>query len=245
MSRFKCIVEYDGKKFCGWQSQPHRNTVQQCIETALQKIIKKKIKIFGSGRTDSGVHAIGQVFHFDYDGRIQAFKILEGTNHFLKKKNISIIKVQKVKKKFNSRKNAILRIYHYIIINRKSNLSLMNGRAWHVKKKLDIKKMQNAAKLFLGKHDFTTFRSKSCNAKSPIKTIEYSRIKKSDKKITYVVKSRSFLQHQVRSMIGAIKYVGEGKWNIDDLKKAIEKKNRNSCPPVAPPCGLYLFKVQY
>ena len=113
------------------------------------------------------------------------------------------------------------------------------------KKKLDIKKMQNAAKLFLGKHDFTTFRSKSCNAKSPIKTIEYSRIKKSDKKIIYVVKSRSFLQHQVRSMIGAIKYVGEGKWNIDDLKKAIEKKNRNSCPPVAPPCGLYLFKVQY
>ena len=245
MKRYKCIVEYDGKGFNGWQSQPHKNTIQQSIEIALKKVTRKTIKIFGSGRTDTGVHANGQVFHFDYKGILQPFEIMKGANHFLNKKNISILDVKKVNNNFNSRKNALLRTYHYIIINRKSSLSLIKGKAMHVKKKLNIKKMQMAADCFLGEHDFTTFRSKSCNANSPIRTIDYSKVVNSSKKIIYIVKSRSFLQHQVRSMVGGLKYVGEGKWNIDDLKNSIVKKNRNICPTVAPPCGLYLFKVKY
>ena len=245
MTRYKAVVEYNGTSFVGWQSQPCGNTIQQIIEKSFLDIQLSKIKIFGSGRTDSGVHALGQVFHFDYKENLDCKKILLGLNHFLKKKNVSILSLKKINDNFDSRRDAKLRTYKYRILNRIAVPAILENQVWHVKKKLDFELMKNASSLFIGTHDFTTFRASSCEATSPIREIILSELKKNNDEITYSVKSRSFLQHQVRSMVGTIKMIGENKWTLKDLKQALNSKDRQKCAPPAPAHGLYLESVEY
>jgi len=245
MPRYKAIVEYDGTNFEGWQSQPNGNTIQQFIEDSFIKISLKKIKIFGSGRTDSGVHALGQVFHFDYDEELDCEKIKVSCNHFLRDHLISILSLEKTDSDFDARRDATMRTYLYKIVNRKSPLALSKNKAWHLITELDLESMKQAAKTFLGQHDFSTFRSSSCEAKSPVRDIKVSNLSQVNEEIIYEIQSRSFLQHQVRSMVGAIKLVGEGKWTLTDIKSALDSKDRKKCAPPAPSCGLYLKEVKY
>lgn len=245
MKRYKCIVEYDGTDFVGWQRQLNGYSVQEAIESSLESIFQKNIRIHGSGRTDSGVHAKGQVMHFDVDTEMDEHKMTSALNHYLKKKLISILHVEVVNNNFDSRRDAILRTYEYVIINRQSPLAITKNRAWHISAPLDISFMQEAIKVFEGEHDFTTFRAASCEATSPIRTIESALIRQDQDQISITFQSRSFLQHQVRSMVGALKLVGEGKWNKADLKNALDAKDRSKCAALAPSCGLYLIKVDY
>ncbi len=244
-SNYQIIIEYDGTNYNGWQYQKNGSSIQREIEKAIQRLLKKKIKIIGSGRTDTGVHAVGQSANFICDKLENEKKFLGSLNHFLIKKNITINSIKQKKINFHSRFDAKKRTYKYMIINRKNFLVLDKNRAWLVKKKLNIQLMKKAIKLFLGTHNFNAFRSSSCGAKSPIKTIEKSTIIKKGNKITIVFSSRSFLQQQVRSMVGCLKFIGEGKWGINDLKNLFKTKKRSFCAPPAPPSGLYLYKVTY
>ena len=245
MPRYKAVVEYNGTDFAGWQSQPNGNTVQQIIEKSFLEIQLNKTKIFGSGRTDAGVHAVGQVFHFDYGDKLDCKKILLGLNHFLKKKNISVLSLVSIDDHFDSRRDAKLRTYLYKILNRIASPAILENQVWHVTKKLNFDQMKKASAIFLGSHDFTTFRASACEAVSPVREIVSSELNKKDDEIIYRIKSRSFLQHQVRSIVGAIKVVGEEKWTLKDLDQALKSKNRNNCAPLAPACGLYLECVEY
>ena len=244
-SNYKIIIEYDGTKYSGWQYQKNGLSIQKEIEKALKKLLKKDIRITGSGRTDSGVHAIGQSANFLCDKLENEKKFLNSLNYFLSKNNITISSIKKKKLNFHSRFDAKKRTYKYIIINRKNFLVLDKNRAWLVKKKLNISSMKKAAKLFLGTHNFNAFRSSSCGAKSPIRTIEKSSVTKKGDKILIIFSSRSFLQQQVRSMVGCLKFIGEGKRNLNDLKKLLRFKKRSDCAPPAPSNGLYLYKVTY
>lgn len=244
-SNYQIIIEYEGTNYNGWQYQKNEPSIQNEIEKALRRILKKKIRVIGSGRTDTGVHAIGQSANFFCDKISNEKKFLNSLNFFLSKKKISINLIKKKKLNFNSRFDAKKRTYKYMIINRKNFLVLDKNRAWLVKKKLNTRLMKKALKLFLGKHNFNAFRSSSCGAKSPIRTIEKSTLTKKGNKILIVFSSRSFLQHQVRSMVGCLKVIGEGKWRIDDLKRLLKSKKRSLCATPAPPSGLYLYKVTY
>jgi tRNA pseudouridine38-40 synthase len=246
MFNYQIIIEYDGTNFVGWQKQKNGFSVQQRIEQILTKILKKKIIIYGSGRTDSGVHATGQSAHFSVKSEINnKFLFLNSINFFLNKKKISILKINSKKKTFHARFAAKQREYKYIIVNRIAPLSLEINRAWHVKSNLNLKLMKKAGNLLEGKKDFSTFRSSSCNARSPIKTLDKVKVKKLGDKIIILFKSKSFLQQQVRSMVGSIKYVGDGKWNLKKFSNIIKSKKRSSCAPPAPACGLYLKRVKY
>ena len=245
MKRYKCIVEYDGTNFVGWQRQLNGYSVQEAIENSLEKIFNTFIRIHGSGRTDAGVHARGQVMHFDLETDMDTNKIGNALNHYLQKDLISILKVEEVQNDFDSRRNAILRTYEYLIINRKSPLAITKNKAWHISADLNAHAMQESILVFKGEHDFTTFRSASCEAASPIRTIESAKIDQYQDQITITFESRSFLQHQVRSMVGALKLVGDGKWNKQDLLDALSAKDRTRCAALAPSCGLYLVKVTY
>ena len=243
--RYKIKIEYDGTPFVGWQFQKNGISVQQVLQEAIFKLSNEKVVVMGAGRTDAGVHALEQTAHFDLEKKIEIKKLLPGLNQHIGNKPITILKINKVNKKFHSRFNAKKRTYQYVIINRQSPLALQKNKAWHIRKILDLSRMQKGAKLLLGIHDFSTFRSSSCEAKSPIKTMESISIKKNKDKIFLKFTSKSFLQQQVRSMVGCIKYLGEGKWSIDDFEKSFKSKNRLRCAPPAPPCGLYLIKVMY
>lgn len=246
MFTYQILVEYDGSNFSGWQIQKNAKSVQEVIQKVLKKIFKKKIKIFGSGRTDKGVHAIEQSAHFKMDFNIINKEIfLNSINYFLQKYNISILDIRKRKKNFHARHSAKKRTYKYIIINRFANLILEKNKAWHIKRSLDINLIKKGGKLLKGTKDFSTFRSSSCSAKSPIKSIESVKIKKTENKIEIYFTSGSFLQQQVRSMVGCLKYLGEKKWNLERFRKIIASKKRSNCAPPAPPFGLYLKKVQY
>ena len=243
---YQIIIEYLGKNFVGWQIQKNGKSIQGLIQKAISKTIKKKIKLVGSGRTDAGVNAVGQSANFFCDNEIKnSFKFLSSVNFFLKKHQISIINLKKKNDLFHARYSAKKRLYEYIIINRLANLSLDQDRSWLIKKKLNIKKMRKAIKYFIGTHDFSALRASSCSAKSPIRTITRVGLKKLNDKITIRFESESFLQKQVRSMVGCLKYVGENKWEPEKIKKIIKSKKRNQCAPPAPPEGLYLKKVFY
>lgn len=245
MKRYKCMVEYDGTAFVGWQRQINGYSVQEAIEQSLENIFQEKIRIYGSGRTDTGVHAKEQVIHFDLTTELEEGKITSALNHYLKKELISILNTEVVDSNFDSRRNATLRTYEYIIVNRNSPLAITKNKAWHISAPLNIELMKEAIKVFEGDHDFTTFRAASCEATSPIRTIEKTNIIQHQEQIVITFESRSFLQHQVRSMVGALKLVGEGKWSVENLKLALEAKDRTKCSALAPPCGLYLVKVRY
>ena len=246
MFNYLIKIEYDGLNFAGWQSQKNGKTIQDSIELALKKVLKTKIRINGAGRTDKGVHAYSQYANFKVRKKINDKKtFLNSINYFLQKKLISIIDVKEKKEDFHARYNAKVRTYEYLIINRQGNLSIYKNRAWHVKKKIDLKLMKKGAKLLEGTHNFSTFRSSTCQATSPIRTIKKILLKKDKSKIILTFHSKSFLQQQVRSMVGSLKYLGEGKWSLDDFKNAFKSKKRKMCAPPAPAHGLYLSKVVY
>jgi len=243
---YQVIIEYDGTNFVGWQIQKNGMTIQEAVQKTLTKILKQKITLYGSGRTDSGVHAFAQSAHFITKKNIEnKFIFLNTLNFFLNKKKISILEINKKKKNFHARYSAKKRTYKYIIINRLAPLSLDTNKAWHVKSLLNIELMKKAAKLLQGKKDFSTYRSSSCGAESPIRTLEKVTIKKKTNKIIITFKSKSFLQQQVRSMVGCLKFVAEKKWNLKKFKSVMQSKKRINCAPPAPARGLYLFKVNY
>ena len=243
--RFKIKIEYDGTPFVGWQFQKNGISVQQVLQEAIFKLSNEKVAVMGAGRTDAGVHALEQTAHFDLEKKIEIKKLLPGLNQHIGNKPIIILKINKVNKKFHSRFKAKKRTYQYIIVNRQSPLALQKNKAWLIKKKLNIKAMKKGAKLLLGTHDFSTFRASSCSAKSPVKTMKKISIKKNKDKITLNFTSKSFLQQQVRSMVGCIKNLGEEKWDINEFKKSLKSKDRLKCAPPAPACGLYLKSIKY
>ena len=245
MLRYKMKIEYDGTSFVGWQFQKNGLSIQEVLQKAILNFSKEKVVVTGAGRTDSGVHALAQVAHFDLKKKIEKKKFLPALNQHIRNKSVIVLQIEKINKKFHARFDAQKRTYQYIIINRQSPLALQKNKAWHIRKKLDVKLMKKGVKLLLGTHDFSTFRASSCGAKSPIKTMEKISIKKNKDKIALSFTSKSFLQQQVRSMVGCIKYLGDGKWNIDEFKKSFKSKNRLKCAPPAPACGLYLVKIKY
>ena len=245
MQRYKIKIEYDGTPFVGWQFQKNGLSVQEVLQNAIFNLFKEKVIITGAGRTDSGVHALEQIAHFDLKKKIEKKKFLPGINNHISNKSIAILKINKTSKKFHARFDAKKRTYQYVIINRQSPLAIQKNKAWHIKKKLNIKVMKKGAKFLLGTHDFSTFRSSSCGARSPIKTMEKISVSKIKDKIILKFTSKSFLQQQVRSMVGCIKYLGDSKWNLDDFKKSFKSKKRIKCAPPAPACGLYLTHIKY
>ena len=246
MFRYQIKVEYDGTDFVGWQYQKNGKSIQGVLQKILLQFLKKKIIVVGSGRTDSGVHAIEQSAHIDLEKKIlEKKKFLQSLNFYLRNYPIAITDIKEKDQNFHARHSAKKRTYKYLIINRMSPPVLKKNRAWHIRKKLDVKVMKKGSKMLLGTHDFSTFRTSSCQAKSPIKTMEKISIKKSKDKITLKFVSRSFLQQQVRSMVGCIKYLGEGKWSVDNFKKSFKSKKRSNCAPPAPACGLYLERIKY
>ncbi len=239
-------IEYDGTNFVGWQYQKNGSSIQERIEKNLIKILKSKIKIIGAGRTDKGVHAYGQCANFKTSKKIENInKFQDSINFFLKKSLISIVDIRKKNLLFHSRHSAKERIYEYKIINRVGALSLDLNKAWHVKKKINIRLMKYGAKLLEGTHDFSTFRSASCSAKSPIKKMNSIKVKKKGDEIKIEFKSKSFLQNQVRSMVGSLKYLSVGKWTKKAFINAFKSKKRKECAPPAPACGLYLKEIKY
>jgi len=245
MQRYKLKIEYDGTPFVGWQFQKNGLSIQEVLQKAIFNLSKEKVIVTGAGRTDSGVHALEQIAHFDLEKKIEKKFFLPGLNQHIGNKPITILKINRINKKFHSRFDAKKRTYLYIIINRQSPLALQKNKAWHIRNKLNVEAMKKGAKLLLGTHDFSTFRASSCGAKSPIKTMEKISIKKNKDRITLNFTSKSFLQQQVRSMVGCIKYLGDKKWNINEFKKSFKSKNRLNCAPPAPACGLYLKNIKY
>jgi len=246
MYRYQILIEYVGTNFIGWQIQLKGQSVQKLIQNKVSKLLKEKINLVGSGRTDSGVHAIEQSAHFDCKKRIENLdKFLKSINYFLNIKLTSIINIKKRSLNFHARFSAKQRIYTYIIFNRISKPSIEKNRGWHIRKKLDLKLMKKGAKKLLGTNDFSTFRSSSCDAKSPIRTIKSIKIKEVKNKIQIQFKSQSFLQQQVRSMVGCLKYLGEKKWNLQKFEIIFKSKKRTLCAPPAPAHGLFLEKVIY
>ena len=243
---YQIVIEYDGTKFVGWQYQKNGTSIQGVLEKELKKVLKNNIRIIGAGRTDAGVHALGQCANFVIHKKIEKEKVfLNSINFFLNKHSISIINVKKKKLNFHSRYHAKERVYEYRITNRYSSLALNKNRTWLIKKKLNIDLLKKGAKILQGNHDFSTFRASSCTAKSPIKTMNKVKIIKKGKNISIQFKSKSFLQNQVRSMVGCLKYLSCNDWNLKKFKTVFKSKNRKLCAPPAPACGLYLDKIKY
>ena len=246
MPRYQILIEYAGSNFRGWQVQKKGKTVQGLIQKKISKLLKKKILIYGAGRLDSGVHAIEQSAHFDHNIEIKKKdKFIKSLNHFLRKENVTILAIKKKNNNFHARFSAKLRIYNYIIINRLSEPALEKNRCWHIIKKLNLNIMKKGAKKLIGTNDFSTFRASSCRAKSSIKTMKLVKIKSLKNRIEIEFRSQSFLQHQVRSMVGCLKYLGEKKWSLKRFESVMKSRQRSLCAPLAPPEGLYLSKIIY
>ena len=246
MFRYQILIEYEGTNFRGWQIQKKGKTIQGLIQEKISKLLKEKITLVGSGRTDAGVHAIEQSAHFLCKNTIlNKDKFIKSINFFLNPSNISILDLKKKNKDFHARYSAKMRIYKYVIINRISNPVLEKGKVWHIINNLDTNLMKKGSKKLVGTKDFSTFRSSSCHAKSPVRTLKNVNIRLLKNKIEIEFKSQSFLQQQVRSMVGCLKYIGEKKWSISQFDKILKSKNRLLCAPPAPPEGLYLKKIIY
>ncbi len=246
MFRYQILIEYVGSSFIGWQVQTKGKTIQGLIQKKISYLLNEKITLIGSGRTDTGVHAIEQSAHFDVTGKIQNLsKFLKSINYFLNKYEIAILKIKRKNMKFHARFSAKERIYKYVIFNQLSKPILQNKRGWFVVKNLELEIMKKAAKKLIGTHDFSTFRASGCNAKSPIRSIKSVKIKKTKNKIELEFRSQSFLKQQVRSMVGCLKYIGQKKWTLKKFTSAIKSKNKNLCAPPAPAEGLFLKKVLY
>ena len=245
MPRYKLTIEYDGSSFVGWQRQTNGLAVQESIETAILTLSGETVVVHGAGRTDAGVHAKGQVGHVDLARNWRPDKLREALNAHLRPHRIAILLVDEVAGDFEARFSAVRRHYLYRIVNRRAPLTFSRGLAWHVKRRLDACAMHEAAQRLLGRHDFSTFRASECQANSPVRTLDRLDVTRNGDAIDIVTNARSFLHHQVRSMVGSLEHVGSGKWGVDDLEEALHARDRSRCGVVAPSCGLYLTAVDY
>jgi len=245
MPRFKLLLEYDGTPFSGWQRQADLPTVQQTLEEAIERFSGERVTVQTAGRTDAGVHAMGQVAHFDLKREWEAHKIEGALNFHLKPAPVSVLDVTAVEDDFEARFSALARHYEYRILNRRARPALLENRVWHVSAALDVAAMHAAAQTALGTHDFTTFRAADCQAKSPIKTLDRLDVGREADEVVISASARSFLHHQVRSLVGSLKLVGTGKWQLDDFSNALAAKDRARCGAMAPSAGLYLMRVDY
>ncbi len=245
MPRYKLTIEYDGAPYCGWQLQATLPSVQGALEAAVQATCGVPTRVHGSGRTDAGVHATGQVAHCDVEKEFRPDKLRDALNAHLRPNPIAVLNAEIVPDTFEARFSARRRHYRYRIVNRRSNLALEVGRVWRVPQRLDSDAMHAAAQRLIGKHDFTTFRDTECQAKSPEKTLDQLDVVRDGDAITILTSARSYLHSQVRSMVGSLVWVGQGRWSADDLAAALAARNRAACGVVAPPEGLYLMKVDY
>lgn len=245
MTRYKIVVEYDGSGFCGWQKQADGASVQEELEKAISVFAHEKTDVFGAGRTDAGVHAYGQVASFELQSDLDPQKMRESFNALVRPHAISVLSVEKAADDFHARFSAIERQYIYKVLNRQAPPAIDRGRVWHIMQPLDVEAMKEAAKLLIGKHDFSTFRSSECQAKSPVKTLDELTITKRGEYIFFFVRARSFLHHQVRNMVGSLVLVGQGKWTVEDFHQAFDACDRTKGGMTAPACGLYFNSVKY
>ncbi len=245
MPRYKLTIEYDGAPFAGWQIQADQPTVQGVLVAAFEAFSGEKVQLQGAGRTDAGVHARAQVAHVDLAKDWDTDTVRDALNAHLRPHPIAILTAEKAAAEFNARTSAVRRHYLYRIVNRRPDLTLDLGRAWRVPRPLDNVVMHEAAQRLVGKHDFTTFRATECQAKSPVKTLDRLDVERDGEEVHVLAAARSFLHNQVRSMVGSLVMVGEGKWSADDLSRALAARDRTACGQVAPPDGLYLVCVDY
>lgn len=245
MTRFKLVIEYDGGPFVGWQRQENGPSVQQALEDAVFAFSGERVTSFGAGRTDAGVHALGQVAHFDLARESSADTVRDAINFHLKPNPVAVLSAEPVTADFHARFSAKARSYLYRIVNRRAPLTLDRGRAWPIQPPLDAAAMQAAAQRLVGHHDFTSFRSSICQAASPEKTLDRLEVTRAGEEIQIRARARSFLHHQVRNMVGTLKLVGDGKWTADDVSAALAARDRAKAGPTAPADGLYLTNVEY
>jgi tRNA pseudouridine38-40 synthase len=243
--RYRLILEYDGGPFVGWQRQDNGPSVQGALEDAIANLSGTRVTVTGAGRTDAGVHALGQVAHFDLEKEFAPDKIRDGLNHFLRPAPVVVLEAAIADGEFHARFSATGRHYLYRILNRRSPPALNNGHVWHVTAPLDAAAMREAAQTLVGNHDFTTFRAAECQAQSPVKTLDRLDVAQRGEEIHIEASARSFLHHQIRSFTGTLKLAGEGKWSTRDVADALAARDRSRCGPVAPPDGLYLARVDY
>jgi tRNA pseudouridine38-40 synthase len=245
MPRYKLTIEYDGSSFVGWQRQKNGLSIQEAIETALANLNGVPVTIRGAGRTDTGVHATGQIAHADLPRDWRPDVLRDALNAHLRPQPIAILLAENVSNAFDARFSACRRHYLYRIVNRRSPLTLETQRAWLVKRRLDAEAMHDAAQILVGRHDFSTFRDADCQAASPVRTLERLDVLRQGDAIEIRASARSFLHHQVRSIVGSLEHVGSGKWRAEDLAAALEARDRRRCGMVAPAAGLYLIGVDY
>jgi len=245
MPRYKLTIEYDGSGFLGWQAQPNGQTVQNVLENALQTLHGEALTLQAAGRTDTGVHALGQIAHFDCPKTWDPFVLCNAINGNVRPHAVSVLSAEEVSEEFQARFSAIGRRYLYRILNRRAPATIDRQKVWHVPKSLNVDAMHEAAQYLVGKHDFTTFRAAECQAKSPVKTLTRLDVMRFDEMVEIRAEARSFLHHQVRSMVGSLVQVGIGKWRPLEMRRALEAKDRARCGPVCPSDGLYLVEVMY
>jgi tRNA pseudouridine38-40 synthase len=245
MLRYKLLIEYDGAPFVGWQVQESGLSVQGAIAAAIEAFCGERVNVKGAGRTDAGVHALGQVAHVDLAKDWDPETVRDALTAHLRPHPVVVLAAEKVPETFDARFSATKRHYLYRIVNRRADLTLARLRAWRVARALDHAAMHAAAQRLVGRHDFTTFRHVACQAKSPVKTLDQLDVMREGEELRIVTSARSFLHTQVRSMVGALVAVGEGRWSADDLAAALDKRDRSACASVAPPEGLYLARVDY
>ncbi|MCC2646965.1 MAG: truA [Rickettsiaceae bacterium] len=245
MPRYKITIEYVGTDFCGWQRQQTGQSIQALIENAIKKFSQEEVNVIGSGRTDAGVHALGQVAHFDLVKNCEPFTVMRAINHYLKPNLIAVQDCCIVDESFHARFSAKKRHYIYRLINREGKIVIDNNRAWQIRPPLDISNMRDASQYLIGEHDFTSFRTIHCQAKSPVKTIDNIELEKDGEEIKIFFSANSFLHHMVRNMTSALVYVGLNKLSPEDIKNILLAKDRSKAPPTAPAFGLYFTKVEY
>ena len=245
MPRYRLTLEYDGAPFVGWQRQDNGASVQGALEEAIEKLSGERVTVTGAGRTDAGVHALGQVAHFDLEKTFEAGKVRDALNHYLRPNPVCVLEAGVADGEFHARFSATARHYLFRILNRRAPPALEHGRVWHVSHALDADAMHAAAQFLVGQHDFTTFRAAECQAASPVKTLDRLDVSRRADEIHIEASARSFLHHQIRSFAGTLKLVGEGKWRPRDVEGALAAKDRARCGPVSPPDGLYLVRVDY
>ena len=245
MPRFKLTIEYDGTSFVGWQRQDNGLSVQAVLEAAVRGYCQVDALVQGAGRTDAGVHALGQVAHVDLPRDDRPQVVANALNAHLRPHPISVLKAEKVADDFHARFSAIERGYVYRISNRRAPAVLEINHAWWIKAELDAAAMHDAAQALVGRHDFTSFRAIECQAESPVKTLDEISVAQNGELIAITVRARSFLYHQVRNFVGTLKFVGDGKWTRADIKRVLEARDRSIAGPTAPPGGLYLTHVRY
>jgi tRNA pseudouridine38-40 synthase len=245
MPRYKLTLEYDGAPFRGWQRQSDGNSVQQALEEAVRGFCGEDVRVVGAGRTDAGVHATGQIAHLDLARSVTPETLRNALNHHLRPGPIAVLEAVLVADEFHARFSATARHYMYRIVNRRAPLTLDAGRAWQVATPLDAEVMQEAAQRLIGRHDFTSFRSALCQAKSPVKTLDRLAIRRLADRLEIAARARSFLHHQMRNMVGTLKLIGEGRWPVERIDAVLAARDRAAAGPTAPACGLYLVRVDY